>query len=313
MSVLGWLLLAALAATAMMAASRWAVRDSVALARLLGLSPFLVGLTLVTLGTDAPEVVNSLVSCYLGHPDINVGDSLGSVYTQAALILGLFPFATRVAQPVPRREILVLGVLTAVALGLCALLLHDGRFARGDAGILAGSWAVLTFLAARLGAPMIPHGRESGPSGRAVLLSVRALGAFAIVALAATLLVKSVSALSVSFGVPEFVLGFFLASLGTSLPELVTEVTALRRGESQLALGNVLGACLMDASLSISLGPLFFPSSIDGQLAWRGVLVAGGAVGVATMLLGLRGVHDRRSGLVLVLVYLVAYAFLARS
>jgi len=310
-SALGWLLLAALGATAMMSASRGAVRDAVALSRLLGLSPFLVGLTLVTLGTDAPELVNSLVSSYLGHGDINVGDSLGSVYTQAALILGLFPFAARAAQRVNGREIWVLGPSTLAALGLCALLLRDGHFARSDAAILAVSWLVFTLFAARFGAVQVPGDRDDAPRGRAALLALRALGSFGIVAVAATALVKAVSALSASFGVPELVLGFFLASLGTSLPELVTEVTALRRGESQLALGNVLGACLMDASLSISLGPLFFPSPIDGPLSLRGASIAAGAMLVATLLLGLRGVHDRRSGLALLATYGLAYAFLA--
>lgn len=311
MSALGWLLLAALGAAAMMSASRWAVRDSVALSRLLGLSPFLVGLTLVTLGTDAPELVNSFVSCYLGHGDINVGDSLGSVYTQAALILGLFPFAARSAQLVPRRQIRLLGLLTLAALGLCALLLRDGHFARSDAVVLAASWAVFTYVAARYGAVLVPELEGASAKSRIVLLALRALGSFGLVAAAATALVKAVSALSASFGVPELVLGFFLASLGTSLPELATEVTALRRGESQLALGNVLGACLMDASLSISIGPLFFPSPIDGPLSTRGALFAAGAVLVATLLLGLRGVHDRRSGLALLATYFLAYAFFA--
>jgi cation:H+ antiporter len=115
---------------------------------------------------------------------------------------------------------------------------------------------------------------------------------------------------SAGLGIPEYVLSFFAASLGTSLPELVVNLTAMRRGHREIALGGVLGACMMDASISLAAGPLLFPTTITASLALRGAWIAIATMAVAGLLLGIRRRHDRVSGALLVGVYLVAYALL---
>lgn len=307
MNALLWLALGVVAAWGMMLASRVAVRESVALAQALRLPPFAIGVTIVSLGTDAPELVNSLVSCSMGHGDVNLGDSVGSVYTQSTLILGLFPFMAGKALRVVRREIWLLGALTVVCLALAALATRDGVLARTEAAWLVLACALAMSVAVRFGATSLPS--ESGQDKLRHALAHFAVAAVAFggVALAASVMVRSISALSGFLDLPEFVVSFFGAALGTSLPELVTEVTALRSRQVDLALGNVLGACLLDASLSVSIGPLFFPVDVDADLALRGISVAVAATALATLLLGLRGLHDRWSGLAMLVAYWLAY------
>lgn len=311
MSLTAWITLGCAAMVVMALASRSAVDSSAALARALRLPPFLIGFTLVSFGTDLPEIVSSIVACYLGRGDVAVGNSIGSVYTQAALILGLFPIVAGAAQHVNRREVFALGTVTLAALGAGIVLLRDGRFTRADAALLIAIWLLVTVLAARFGVVPLSDGHERAPGSRSTALALRSLGAFVVVGVSAAALVESIAIVSIAVGVPQYVLGFFVAAIGTSLPELVTEVLALRKGEAQLALGNVLGACLMDAAFSVSAGPLLFPVSIDGVLAVRGSMAAAGTILLATLLLGVRGKHDRWSAATLLAAYGVVFLVLA--
>ncbi|MBM3997486.1 MAG: hypothetical protein FJ303_25570 [Planctomycetes bacterium] len=112
------LVLAGVAAVVvMMAASRFAIHHAVAVAEKLNLPPFLIGSTLVAIGTDVPELVNSLVASYLGHGDINVGDSTGSIFTQGSM-LGVFPFVSGATIAVQRRDIILVPSLTILALAV---------------------------------------------------------------------------------------------------------------------------------------------------------------------------------------------------
>jgi cation:H+ antiporter len=108
--------------------------------------------------------------------------------------------------------------------------------------------------------------------------------------------------------VPEYILSFFGASVGTSLPELTVEFTALRRGHREIAMGDVLGS-LVDASLSVAVGPLLFPTLVTAGLAIRGTMIAALTMLLVGLLLGYRGQHDRVTGVALLMTYLGAYLF----
>ncbi len=111
-------------------------------------------------------------------------------------------------------------------------------------------------------------------------------------------------------GVPEFVIAFFGASLGTSAPEIVVDFTALVRGSPAIALGDALGSSLIDATLSIGIGPLVAPAAVTAGLAVTGAIYTLVAVGAVGGLLGGRRRHDRRSMAVLLGLYLLAYVVL---
>lgn len=314
MSVLFWILLAVGSAFLMMASSRFAINNSVAVAENLNISPFIIGITLVAVGTDAPEIINSIISSYLGKGDINVGDSIGSVFTQSSLVLGLFPFITGVPIMIEKKEILTTAILTVLALLAGMYLMNDSSLGHLDGIILVVLWLVTSFIAWKFQiSPKIPM-KEISPQSRKILTHIiLALAAFGVVGIAASGLIKSIVALSTRFGVPEYILSFFGASLGTSLPELAVEFAALRRNQRQLALGDVFGSCLVDATLSIGIGPLIFSNNISSTFALRGSTMAIIAILIPTLILSLRKKHDRLSGSALIVLYLAAYFFIIQK
>lgn len=135
------------------------------------------------------------------------------------------------------------------------------------------------------------------------------LVALGVVGLGATVAVRALVRLAELAGIPEFAIAFFGASLGTSAPEIAVDFTALR-GAPAIALGDVLGSSLIDATLSIGVGPLVAPAEVTPRLAVVGSLYALVAVGIAGGLLVLRGRHDRVSGAILVGLYALAYVVL---
>jgi cation:H+ antiporter len=136
------------------------------------------------------------------------------------------------------------------------------------------------------------------------------LGALAVVGIGATVAVRALVRLAELAGVPEFVIAFFGASFGTSAPEIVVDFTALLRGSPAIALGDALGSSLIDATLSIGIGPIVAPAEVTPRLAVTGALYTLVAVGIVGALLAGRRRHDRRSMVVLLALYLLAYAVL---
>lgn len=296
-----WLLLAALGFAAMTLGAKKAATSASLLAERSRLPPFLIGSTVLAIGTDLPEIANSFVSSASGHGDLNVGDSFGSVATQLTLVLGLLPF---VAGPMrtSRSAIRTTGVLTVVALAIAALLASDARLTRLDAAVLLAVWVVGSFVVHRRTAEPTQLRIESA-TGDSARLMARTVVAISVVAGGATIAVIALARSAAILGVPEFVMSFFVASIGTSLPELAFDITALRRGDSELALGDAFGSSLVDATLSVAAGPLLFPISITAHLAVRGALTAIVATVAAMLLLGRGRLHGRRNGAALLVLY----------
>ena len=287
------------------AASRPAVSSASDLAARTSLPPFVIGITVMAVGTDLPEIANSITASIAGHGDVNVGDSLGSAATQATLILGLLPWLGR-AMPTDDSGRMVAGWLTVASLVVVALLVLDGHLGRIDALILIACWIGGSALIER-------RSREFSqvelppPSKSAAGSALRLLVALVVLAAATTLAVASIIEIAEVLGIPEFLVSFFGASIGTSLPELVANVTALRRGALGLALGGIVGSSFVDSTLSISAGPLLAPTDVTASLAVRGAIGAIVAVTAATVLLSSVRTLDRRVGSLLIVVYFTLF------
>jgi cation:H+ antiporter len=304
------ILVAVLSAIVMMAASRVALRHAVALSTKLAVPPFVIGITLLAVGTDIPEITSCIVAARLGHGDFVLGDAIGSVFTQASFVLGAFPLIAGSAFAVSRREVLLLPALTIAGLLLGLWVIQDGSMSRVDAALMLLAWIAATALVWNLRETLPdipPRAVEPGSAAYHAFLSLLAL---AVVGAASVFLVRSVVAISASFGVPQYLISFFGASVGTSLPELVVEWTALRRRLRELALGDVLGSCLVDSTLSIGIGPLLFPVAVSAGLATRGASLALLTMLLVALLLGSRRRHDLWSGILLLIAYLCGYLFL---
>jgi cation:H+ antiporter len=291
-------------------ASGSAVRYARALAAALGAPAFIVGVALVSIGTDLPEIANSITSHLQGEGDINVGDSVGSVLTQYTFVLGLFPFVAGTLL-IGRRQVGFVSALTIAGLGLTILFVADGWLGRWEGAVLIVAWCLFTFVVVRT----VPAGGpvEPAPAVRAerrltqaaiVLVSLAAVGAGATFAVRALVRIAEIA------GVPEFALAFFGASLGTSAPEIVVDLTALLRGAPGIALGDALGSSLVDSTLSIGVGPLVAPAEVTPRLAIIGSAYAALAVATVGLLLGARRRHDRASAVALLALYGIAYAVL---
>ncbi len=267
--------------------------------------PFFVGITLLAVGTDLPEIANSLVASFTGHGDLNAGDSIGSVITQATLVLGLLPFFVGEFVVRPMRVIAVCGV-TMVALGVGALLMRDGDLSRGDGAVLVAMWIIGSLVLIRQLA-----GSEAAVDGNGshhrVRHGLQALLHLSLVGIGSAVVVTAFAEISALLGLPEYLLSFFLASIGTSLPELVVDVTALRGGHLGMAMGNTLGSSFVDATLSIGIGPLFFPTAVTASLAVAGSITALFAMGLVGVVLAASRVHNRITGSIFVLAYVAVY------
>ena len=287
-------------------ASRRAVTHASALSFGLRIPPFLIGITLVAIGTDLPEIANSIAASISGNGDLNIGDSVGSAATQITLILGIAPLAGRAFTAGGRRVVWV-GALTAVALGIGAFLFSDGYLGRRDAVILLAFWLAANLIVWRVRSPGSEPVMAVPTRGKAQHLAA-ALTYLALVGIGATTAVLAFAQVSAVLGVPQYIIAFFVASIGTSLPELVVSISALRQGARDLAVGDLFGASLSDASLSIAAGPLIAPTAITGALAVRGSIVALVAVAVVTILVALTRRIDWKAGLILLVLYASFYA-----
>jgi cation:H+ antiporter len=119
--------------------------------------------------------------------------------------------------------------------------------------------------------------------------------------------VRALVGLAEEFGIPAFALAFFGASLGTSAPEIVVDLTALARGAPGIALGDALGSSLVDATLSIGIGPVVEPAPVSARLAVTATLYTAIAISVVGALLAFRKRHDRFSAPVLIGLYALSY------
>ena len=293
-------------------ASNRAVTYTRALAVALGAPPFIVGVALVSIGTDLPEIANSVAAHAQGEGDVNVGDSVGSTLSQYTLVLGLFPFVVAMI-PIQRRQVGLVTVLTAAGLGMTTLFVSDGWLGRWEGAALILAWALFTVLVVKAlsgevadDPPPVRHQRRIVQAG-AVLL------ALAFVGFGATVAVRSLVRLAEVAGVPEFALAFFGASLGTSAPEVMVDITALLRGAPGIALGDALGSSLVDSTLSIGAGPLLFPAEVTPRLAVVGSVYSMIAVAAVGAVLVARRRHDRASAFVLLALYAFSYVVLIRA
>lgn len=290
-------------------ASQKSVKQATTLAFGLGIPPFIIGVTLMSIGTDVPEIANSIMSSVSGHGDLNVGDSIGSVATQITLVLGLLPFLAGRFN-IGRSRILLVGLLTVMALGLGAFLMKDGYLSRLDAFWLLVAWGISTYISVKFtpppSEPIMPMRQELPKKTMHVLLL---LGSLTLVGVGATAAVTGIIKLAETAGIPEYLISFFGASIGTSLPEIIVDFTALRSGKKDIAIGDITGSCLVDATLSIGVGPLIAPTAITAAMALKGSFAAAIAILAVTLLFTLRGKHDRWTGALLLILYAGMYYF----
>ncbi len=225
------------------------VRGASALARNLGVSPFVVGLTVVAFGTSAPELAVNVSAALSGNSDITFGNVIGSNIANIGLIIGLTALmkAFTVRRSIVSREIPVM--LGVTALGIVLAL--DARFGRVDGAILLVCFVCFLFVTTRTALKdrnkdRFLEGAEGEEEAHKVMhwapASLLTLAGLAGVLLGSDWTVDGASGVAVSLGMSQAVIGLTIVALGTSLPELTTSLFAVRKGQAELAIGNVVGS-----------------------------------------------------------------------
>ncbi|WP_116083983.1 calcium/sodium antiporter [Tropicimonas sp. IMCC34011] len=287
------------------------VRGAVALAARLGMSPLLIGLTVVGFGTSTPELFTSLQAAFAGAPGIAVGNVVGSNIANILLILGVAALiAPVVVSPSAfRRDGLSLGLATLAAV----IVVLIGVLTRGAGLALLFGLAVYLFAAYRLemraGRPEAAPADAPGVGLPVALLY--AVGGIAMTVFGAGLLVGGATDLARMWGVPDTVIGLTLVAVGTSLPELVTSVIAALRGQGDLAFGNVVGSNIYNILGILGATALVKPIPVPAQIAQVDIWIMAGAtlILVAVAVTGWR-IRRWEGGLLLAL-YLGYVAWLA--
>lgn len=312
-----WDLVAVTVGVALLAAGgELLVRGSVRLARSFGVAPLVVGLTVVAFGTSSPELFTNLSAVAAGTPSLAFGNVVGSNIANLALILGIAalvrPLAT--TSRLVQREV---PVMIAVA-GVMALMLLDGRVGRVDGVVLVVLLVAYVAVLARGGdAPTAERefAREYGPAagrGRWIAAAVAALG-LGLLAVGARALVLGATSIARGLGVPEVVVGLTLVALGTSLPELVTSLVAARRGEPDIATGNVVGSNVFNVLGILGVSALVRPIPMPSGGGWRDLAVMAGVSLLVWPFLRTGMRLGRREGAVLVALYAAYVVFLYAS
>lgn len=295
--------------------SQFAVKNSALLATALGISPLIIGVTLVSIGTDISEIFNSIISCSLGHGDIDVGDSVGSDLTQLTLVFGLLPLICG-AFHVNRKDIIILGSCEVLSLLLIFSVVEKGYITRLNALFMVFSLVIYFWLIFSANKESIMHRVEliettQPTKSKKFLLLFAAIG-FGGVTIGSYAIVNSVIYISQALIIHEYIISFFILSIGTSLPELVVDIHALRHGHHSIAIGDIVGSCIVDSTLSIGIGQVFFPQAVSAELAIPTVLYTLAVSLIVIVVIAVRQKMDKKAGVFFIFLYAMAFVFLFR-
>jgi cation:H+ antiporter len=282
------------------------VRGSVAVAARLGISPLVVGITLVGFGTSAPELVTSVAAALRNAPGIAIGNVVGSNIANILLILGISAVIAPIAftRNALSRDVFAV-VLSAIAVVGLAAGGYIGRVLGLILFLLLVAYLTFAYFQERKVGPAEPLAGAAAPAQGSLWLNLAiAVAGIAMVVLGADFLVGGAIDLASFFGIPDTVIGLTVVAVGTSLPELAASISAVLRREANIALGNVLGSCIFNVfgilGITALVQPLIVPASIFQFDAW--VLLA------TTLLLVVTAITGRLLTRVEGAVFLVAYA-----
>ena len=250
-------------------AADYLVKGAASIAGTLGISPLIVGLTVVSFGTSAPELAVSVVSAFKDQADLAVGNVVGSNIFNVLVVLGvsalIIPLV--VHRQLIRFDVPVMIFLSLLLYGLC----YDGEITRVDGIVLfsLGVGYLLFLLKQSKGekdvAVLAEYEEEFGKTGedpkwfRNIAFVVCGIAGLV---LGSELLVRGAVTIAGFFGVSELIIGLTIVSVGTSLPEVATSVVAAMKGEKDIAVGNVVGSNIFNIVLVLGLSSIVAPSGI---------------------------------------------------
>lgn len=243
-----------------------------------GMPPLLIGMVVVGFGTSAPEMVVSALAATQGNPGLALGNAYGSNITNIALILGITALISPIAvhSQVMRKELPILALITLLAFWQ----LWDGMLSFVDALVLIAvflgllAWSIRQGMTRKTDAMGIEVEAElkvhDMPVRKAVLWLIVGL---LLLIVSSRVLVWGAVDLASAFGVSDLIIGLTIVAVGTSLPELASSVIAARKGEHDLALGNILGSNLFNTLAVVGIAGLISPMAVAPEVLSRDLVV----------------------------------------
>ena len=294
------------------------VEGASAVAGRLKMSKMLIGLTIVAFGTSAPEFAVSVKSILSGSGDIVVGNVVGSNILNILLILGassMFHYL-KVKNDTVKKELPIVLLLTIMfAVLMCDQLLNgasvENAFLRSDGIALVLTFLVFIYYLIAMAKKGASRGEEGKPDdymklSKAILFT---LGGLVGIVAGSELVVNGASGLATEMGVSERMIALTIVALGTSLPELVTSITATRKGEYEIALGNVVGSNIFNLGIVLGLPVAIFGGIPNVTFNYVDMFV----MVVAAVLLYLFARNDRKitrvEGTVLLATFVAYYTY----
>lgn len=281
------------------------IAGAAATARNIGMSPMLIGMTIVSIGTSAPEILVSAIAAIGGNPGLAVGNALGSNIANIGLVLGV----TALIAPLPinmklmRKEIPLLLGVTLIA----GAVMIDGQITMTDSFILVAA-LVLSLLWLFKGDADAMGDQEDEipdmPQGKAIFWLLVGL---AILIGSSRMLVWGAVNIATSFGVSDVIIGLTIVAIGTSLPELAASVASALKRHHEIALGNVVGSNIFNLLAVLPVPGFFATVAIDPDVMSRDyATMAGLTVLVAALIIIMRkkGKLNRLEGGILSLIYI---------
>lgn len=258
------------------------VRGSVALATRLGISPLVIGLTVVGFGTSTPELLVSLNAALKGSSDIAIGNVVGSNIANILLILGVSAVIMPVAASFSKlsRDLTVMAMASFLLLALAYL----GLISRISGAVMVACLIAYLGYLLRFGSSDHEIEPESGKPHGWVMIVLCLAGGLTGLVFGADWLVDSATTIARQFGISEAVIGLTIVAVGTSLPELATSIVAAFRRQADVAMGNVVGSNIFNILGILGITAIVHPVNISGQLATLDIPVMT-AVGLVTILI----------------------------
>jgi cation:H+ antiporter len=292
------------------------VIGSASLARSIGISSLVIGLTIVSIGTSAPEIIISINAALKGSGELAVGNALGSNLANMGLVLGV----TLLIAPITIQKALVKqeGLILFLVTGLAGFCLYDALLGRLESLLLVVLVIPLLVLAINYKRSQVESSQlpdtDSFSSNNALINFIFGL----LVLLAcAELIVWGSKSIALSMGISELVIGLTLVAVGTSLPELAASAMSAIRGHHDIALGNIIGSNLFNLLLVMGIAGAISPIALDSQVFSRDYIAM---AGLTLLMLMFMVVSLRRSsnpakltktvGLVLLITYCLYYLLL---
>ena len=241
------------------------VDGAAAIARWAGLSPLLIGLTIVSLGTSAPEIVISIIASLSGSGELAVGNALGSNIANTGLVLGvtLIIKSMAVEASAIRRELPQMMGATLLA----GALLADGELSLLDGTVLLSALTLFLFLLSKRGPGKEATGVEAAAS--AGLAWLKFLGGLVLLVISSRVLVIGAVNVATALGVSELIVGLTIVAIGTSLPELAASVVSAVKGHADMAIGAILGSNIFNLLIVLPIPGLLGPLPLDASVYYR--------------------------------------------